>query len=105
MLFSIVKMNKKKSKRPERHAGTEICLINCIDSQIRYNRDGVRIGLCYVYCRASFDTSVPGGKRKCLNESEDPEEDVEEQRVSESTDLESAVISKYCLDQGRAVGN
>ncbi|XP_067298867.1 N6-adenosine-methyltransferase non-catalytic subunit isoform X2 [Pseudorasbora parva] len=31
-------------------------------------------------CRASFDTSVPGGKRKCMNESEDPEEDVEEQR-------------------------
>lgn len=31
-------------------------------------------------CRASFDTSVPGGKRKCLNEGEDPEEDVEEQR-------------------------
>uniref|UniRef100_A0A671RQU2 N(6)-adenosine-methyltransferase non-catalytic subunit METTL14 n=1 Tax=Sinocyclocheilus anshuiensis TaxID=1608454 RepID=A0A671RQU2_9TELE len=31
-------------------------------------------------CRASFDTSVPVAKRKCLNESEDPEEDVEEQR-------------------------
>ncbi|KAG1956681.1 N6-adenosine-methyltransferase non-catalytic subunit [Pimephales promelas] len=31
-------------------------------------------------CRASFDTSVPGGKRKCLNEGEEPEEDVEEQR-------------------------
>jgi len=44
---------------------------------------GVMIGLCYVYCRASFDTSVPGGKRKCLNEGEEPEEDVEEQRVSE----------------------
>ncbi|KTF95864.1 hypothetical protein cypCar_00017537 [Cyprinus carpio] len=31
-------------------------------------------------CRASFDTSVPVAKRKCLNEGEDPEEDVEEQR-------------------------
>ncbi|XP_056301303.1 N6-adenosine-methyltransferase non-catalytic subunit [Danio aesculapii] len=31
-------------------------------------------------CRASFDISVPGAKRKCLNEGEDPEEDVEEQR-------------------------
>lgn len=39
-------------------------------------------GLCCVYCRASFDTSVPGGKRKCMNEGEEPEEDVEEQRVS-----------------------
>lgn len=50
------------------------------------NNDGVRqspFGLCYVYCRASFDTSVPGGKRKCMNEGEEPEEDVEEQRVSE----------------------
>ncbi|RXN04822.1 N6-adenosine-methyltransferase subunit METTL14 [Labeo rohita] len=29
-------------------------------------------------CRASFDTSVPGAKRRCLNDGEDPEEDVEE---------------------------
>jgi len=98
VLFSIVKMNKKKSKKPERHAGNllkYICLIvlvNCIDratdlheAEVRSVtiRMGVMIGLCYVYCRASFDTSVPGGKRKCLNEGEEPEEDVEEQRVSE----------------------
>ncbi len=37
-----------------------------------------------MFTRASFDTSVPGAKRRCLNEGgEDPEEDVEEQRVSE----------------------
>lgn len=36
----------------------------------------------YVYPRASFDTSVPGAKR-CPIDGEDPEEDVEEQRVSE----------------------
>lgn len=99
VLFSIVKMNKKRSKRPERRAGTEICVwlfrstaltqgnIYTSTSQIRDNKDGVMIGLCYVYCRASFDTSVPGGKRKCLNEGEDPEEDVEEQRVSEHWEL------------------
>ncbi len=41
-------------------------------------------GVSYVYRRASFDTSVPGAKRRCLNDGgEDPEEDVEEQRVSE----------------------
>ncbi|XP_026105629.1 N6-adenosine-methyltransferase non-catalytic subunit [Carassius auratus] len=31
-------------------------------------------------CRASFDTSLPVAKRKCLTEGEDPEEDVEEQK-------------------------
>uniref|UniRef100_A0A671M7E4 Uncharacterized protein n=1 Tax=Sinocyclocheilus anshuiensis TaxID=1608454 RepID=A0A671M7E4_9TELE len=34
-------------------------------------------------CRASFDTSVPGAKRRCPIDGEDPEEDVEEQRASE----------------------
>ncbi|KAG9337094.1 hypothetical protein JZ751_029762 [Albula glossodonta] len=29
-------------------------------------------------CRASFDTSAPGAKRKCQTEGEDPEEDVED---------------------------
>ncbi|KAA0722399.1 N6-adenosine-methyltransferase non-catalytic subunit [Triplophysa tibetana] len=36
-------------------------------------------------CRASFDTSVPVAKRKCLNEGEDPEEDVEEQKEDVET--------------------
>lgn len=40
------------------------------------------VTILFVYCRASFDISVPGAKRKCLNEGEDPEEDVEEQKVS-----------------------
>lgn len=40
------------------------------------------LDVSYVYRRASFDTSVPGAKR-CPIDGEDPEEDVEEQRVSE----------------------
>ncbi|KAI7810525.1 N6-adenosine-methyltransferase non-catalytic subunit [Triplophysa rosa] len=36
-------------------------------------------------CRASFDTSVPVAKRKCPNEGEDPEEDVEEQKEDVET--------------------
>ncbi|XP_035272732.1 N6-adenosine-methyltransferase non-catalytic subunit [Anguilla rostrata] len=31
-------------------------------------------------CRASFDASAPGAKRKCQAEGEDPEEDVEDQK-------------------------
>lgn len=36
--------------------------------------------------RSSFDTTASGSKRKCQNEGEDADEDVEEQRVSR-TDL------------------
>uniref|UniRef100_A0AAR2LUL3 N(6)-adenosine-methyltransferase non-catalytic subunit METTL14 n=1 Tax=Pygocentrus nattereri TaxID=42514 RepID=A0AAR2LUL3_PYGNA len=33
-------------------------------------------------CRASFDTTTPSSKRKCQNEGEDTEEDLEEHRVT-----------------------
>uniref|UniRef100_A0A8B9J4W6 Uncharacterized protein n=1 Tax=Astyanax mexicanus TaxID=7994 RepID=A0A8B9J4W6_ASTMX len=33
-------------------------------------------------CRASFDISVPSSKKKCPNEGEDTEEDLEEHRVT-----------------------
>lgn len=35
-----------------------------------------------VFCRSSFDCSVPHSKKKAQTEGEDTEEDVEEQKVS-----------------------
>ncbi len=52
--------------------------------------------MSYVYRRASFDPSVPGAKRRCLTDGEDPEEDVEEQRVSEIGPI--SCNSDFCLD-------
>ncbi|KAJ8399315.1 hypothetical protein AAFF_G00413530 [Aldrovandia affinis] len=37
-------------------------------------------------CRASFDTSGPGAKRKCQTEGEEPEEDVEDQKVKDEVE-------------------
>lgn len=49
-----------------------------------------------MFCRSSFDSSVPQSKKKAQTEGEDTEEDVEEQKVSMLT-LQKAIITSVVI--------